>query len=1313
MKPEKTLILDVNPEKNPGYHYAKNIVLTDKFDAYSTEPGFKKLHDFSPNTPVGFIPLDEDDFIVFLDNDTIWYCSITNELVQKITGADFNFNFSKDTPIQGKFKYNYKRQLIITWVQPNQPPRILNVGYKPSHGATNDVLTAQDVDDINDTLLFPSLQVPLAEVSLTEGGNIEVGAYFFSIQYENVDGSITPPVRVIGPFWVGDEAVTAEDYDGADEGTASNKALRIDFKRLDSRFKKVVIGVIKYTDAKLETFRLQGREISPSGTVVSRYTGAESTTTTTLEELTVPPVGYNSAKAIEQLNNQLWLGNLGSRQEFNFQPIANNITIKWTSTLKTITDPKQNSKSNFTKGFMHGEVYAFYIQFVYKDGSTSRAFHIPGPIGNVTSLSQIRNDSNFNENLQEAVDIAAEQDVVARRFHFYEDNVSVGDNDLSAIPESEGLFKFTGGTMGCWYNEYEDLNTGQIIDEKYPTEGGFPTGPVRHHKFPSLDFIADNVWGSEQLKHGLQTFDVLGIQVEGVNIPEEIVDEIDGYRILYAKRDFDNAQVLGQDILQYAAYNKVTDASGLDVVVKNTLPTSEQAEKLWPTAGSQIVTNAGNWHMGYNKDNFTVYKVKRLALDVLRCHNFDLLKSQAAVNVTHIRRHTQYTKLNLALQYSENPKSGGWLNNSASGKIKGGRFCVLSDYTYQSRRINDRPSQGSRIVKVEDHKYVPHGGFLDSFAGREVQNFRSEACLLLKLRNKSASANRFDERLSLTSLPLYMAVTRGNENLQESNGVNNEYTAHYSIMSFTPLPYDSFLTRELVQTDVYQPVESAGTQPVLFAHGGDVYTGLNSIITSAFKSDIADASLPPFDNPRCIKVFPLNTINNVSMRHSNEDDIYTRYYPKTNPTSLVLTGDTGNIETISSDIPFKIIYNEGYTQVNDEQAFPIYNPKFKNTSEFPFRIIGSDLENPEAAAETWKNFQPLNYYETVRNKGEIKALVSNGIDLLIHHEYGLFKTRSRGKIDLNLDNFQAELGTGQLFAAPPVEVIPADTAYAGISHWSNGVKFKGGYFFVDPNMGKVFLFSEGLQEVSNFGFRHFSRENLRNRGQVFSNHISVGFDERFNRFLISQANPSFTLSYSLDHQGLASFHSWIADMIINTSNFVVSLKDKSIYLHNDNYEGKYYENEINSSFIDIVFANDDIFRFQAVEWRTKTDQKGQTLENAYNISIDEISAWNSSAHTGPIKLKRKQTIGLDSNIRNVEGEWKFNIFRDNLNEGAEGFIKPIEADFNVDESQLNLSKAWFRKRRFSDRFVIVRFKWNSDKLLYLIDVEPTIVPLTR
>jgi hypothetical protein len=215
------------------------------------------------------------------------------------------------------------------------------------------------------------------------------------------------------------------------------------------------------------------------------------------------------------------------------------------------------------KGYRRGEVYAFYISFILKDGSESFAYHIPGR----DKVEAFEDDWTAFETGVGATLGALGLGIKTGEIKKYDSNGRVyqyfDTSYMGTVP--------TVSNMGYWQN----------LNEQYPDNENFEvwevdsTGQsiyqstlvntsIRHHKMPSnhnpaySHIVRDTYFGDIPLDSvnytanadGYRVFNdqvrILGIKLTNLKIPKFILNQVQGYKVYYAKRTQGNKTIIGQ-----------------------------------------------------------------------------------------------------------------------------------------------------------------------------------------------------------------------------------------------------------------------------------------------------------------------------------------------------------------------------------------------------------------------------------------------------------------------------------------------------------------------------------------------------------------------------------------------------------------------------------------------------------------------------------------------------------------------------------------------------------------------------------------------
>lgn len=554
----KGLHRDNHPSLQPENTYRDciNGVLDHNLSYITNELG-NSLSDTISGTPIGRIQLSDKRTIIFsidssgnseigiFENNN--YTTIINDS-SLVDSEKLKFNLSN--PVEGDYRINNLLETIIYWTDNLNAPRFLNIDNPGTFAFGISANLFSTLDSLP--------QMVLNAVNLS-GGDLKSGAYQFAIAY--VDGDETPTnyFYVSNPVYINDESsfTPVEEFDGCPNDSVTGKSIELGFSDLDNvNFAKLRIAIIKDGGVNL----LDDIVLSGSTEAVT-IDGNETLTPSSLEEVIIGGANYDRVKTMKQMDNHLFMGNLGGGGaiDLGYQRYANGITTTLIEEdiedLLVDLDP-DNGYAEGTVGyknpiiafdkktFRRGEVYAFYISFVLKSGNETRAYHIPGReiVGIEGDLmNPVSPNVNYGDISNEAEQIVGD---------------TVPNWKFLSIPDG------TYG-MGYWHNEdevYPDTDDWQI----WEVDGGIgqTTGEtlagenVRHHRFP--DFYNSKFYDGYDVAN---TAKILGVQFGNIQIPDVIKDQVLGYKIYYAKRTSSNRIIMDQSFGIYGLFNNLESDS--------------------------------------------------------------------------------------------------------------------------------------------------------------------------------------------------------------------------------------------------------------------------------------------------------------------------------------------------------------------------------------------------------------------------------------------------------------------------------------------------------------------------------------------------------------------------------------------------------------------------------------------------------------------------------------------------------------------------------------------------------------------------------
>lgn len=1286
MKLNNGLNTDVNPIDQPEgtYRDARNVVFSRKYNSISNEDGFDEILDVPTGAPtaspasglsgkiIGVIPLTNDDWVAFITNTVntlgspIYYDEIgvvsngtyTRKLRTLKSSQDNNLGFNENYPIKGRFRISNRGERIIGFTDNYNSPRVLNID---SLGfPVNSDQEPTEAGSINTLNIFTAGDPPTIDYTLNfSGGFVKSGTYLFSCSYIGSDNTETGYFTAIGPVKVndGDGTSTAPEYDGCPAGTTTPKSISLSFTGVDTRYKYLNIGVISIIGGEVK-FQKVGQIDITSSTLNFTFSGNETTEELLLEQLTSQSQGiYNTAKAITVLNDKLVLGNLSSRPDFDYQPYANGILIKW----KLDTSFFANSTSNVSKmsatqeaGFRAFEVYAFYISFRYKDGSYSKAYHIPG---RVSIPSELQTSS-----------LGTAQGITAKKYQI-EDTCS------------------TDGTMSYWENENE------VYPPDFPSFAG---QNVRHHKFPSLNYLKANVTGiSTDSNIGKTFFPVLSFDASNIVIPAELAPHIDGWQISFAKRTIVNQTCVGQGHLLFA-HQALSNS--------NTSPFTPNNNILIGLVNAN--TNLRDLDLP-GEGNLLAFPTTKSAHSKLTMHSPELLLNKPSFVATYVRNEFEYynkaqdTTVTGIYSYINGSQPG--IQRAIVDYVKGLSDTVLSCTATTSSSLIRRIANGTPLYVapnvIDGRHYNVHSSEYIHF-----DIFNGDTLSISPYIHKS-----FQQNTSFTT-GIIPGSTR-----DWNYEVNSERTYLSNICQLLKNVYVSYQEQELVTCTNIIPVGTSNTNS--YKKLGDNYIQEYNYVSTMFRnnSNSGSSTIADFGEIDIISAglkiarkYICESNIDIKFRHEGSDN--NSKYLRTNDYSIAGLKENkfplfDNWDTQKGYI---IEYNTDYSVLNTFNPIFPENTKINTLNKFPYRVIISEANANELADSGWRTFLPNNYKDVITTKGEIVNLEGYDDMLLIHLQYALLRTV--GTQTLKTSTEDVTIGTVSTFSQEPKEILISDLGYLGNQNLFGCGVTKLGYVFFDAQQGKIFIVGKDVKEISAKGLRGDIRDVFREDpvgdNPFISTGVNVAYDEKYNRLLLSKkGTKSFTLSYSPDTESFTSYHDYIPDYMFNTRNKVFSIKGDKIYQHNsETVKGVYYDTTVPSSITVIFNEQNNLTKITGgFKWVTDVVKPDKT--NLYHKTFDKIMVFNNYQCSGDI------TLTSPTNIFNSETTWNFNEFYDIVKNRTLPFID----DNGLILSNLDQAMSWFKQRRFVDKWIGIKLSYNNidQNTLFLYDVNALMRKASR
>ena len=1207
------------------YSFGKNgLDYIDK--TVSNEFGFRKLDVLVVNTIIGIIETGDKAVIFSTDNtiSEIGLLDLTTEtyvIIVNDSTKTYKFNFNISNPIKGEFQKNFNNELIIVFKDNVQFPKIINV-------TNNQAIT------LNDYLLFPSWTKCQIETVVSKGGNVTKGCYIPVLRYIK-EGLFTDYFVYGSPCYIGND---------------NNSQITVKVTNIDSNYDKIQLCFIVINNGITKVVQLD--KVNAYQSSIITFNGSYKDELDFETFFAVTPY-YTNFKAITQLNDELYLGNLEeynqNKVDYHMQKASLNAKLKWKSTL--IKDVVSNFDTNSDylsgkyKGFFHQEVYCFFIVGNLRNGRKTKAYIIANDavVGDALSTSSY-----------------STLGVTGSKYQL-EDTI-----DLNKVNFTEKT-----GAFGYWENQNEVYPTSNIEGFGNPFVG-FSGNKVKHFKTPSHNFCYTNFYADSNLEYGSRYLDILNVFVDSFVIPAEIASEVVSYELCYAKRQQVDITNIGQSL--YMLGSNANSQENL------TNMTSTGGNFNWDGYGTDGSDNA-------NKNNYMKEKL-------LRFHSFDMLYYKVAIKPDII-----INQLKLVKKIVDDDKQGtisgvvvngvnvGDAQQSISGVLndfgdfdkvfyKERSIYMVFDYTLGKEKTTvSGITTLNKARKINNFKFNPNNSYSGDIDNRLAENVYTAELSGVDLTN---SANW---------------IVRSNDNTQSFKGTHElvrfprfETTYLSNLIRVVNDVYNSYYSQTIISTQV---ANTGSSSAILY--NGDCFINYYSFVTFG-KRDIFDKANGIDSSNRFIHRFVCESASNINLRYQKIGDIYTNFYPNSNG-SWIRNLDK-NLE------PNNFGYDREFNKLN-EQNISIYNPYVSYKYKYPFSIIrSSQLNNTFKTERSWRNFAPLDSFEMPKNYDEIINLQGMGDNLLIHMRNMLFVTRDKGR--LGLDNLNIVLGSGNIFEFNPIKVEENNLGIAGTKQDIGLLVSPLGYHFIDN--GIPYIYSQGLKSLSNKMSNFFVEYLKTNKNNPLNDDgIIFGYDKKYKRILMSLKNNqnSFTISYSLEKQNWTFFHDYIADMYFHSRTRLYSVKNNKIFINDEGVMGNYYEPDfldagtyskvIHPFFIDIVFKQKEQSTLTSVNWVTDSINSYLKQEVINKNTLTHLTIRNDEQHSGRIFLTGDNWY--ESKFVKMKDVFSFNNFNNIIVKGIPVNLESILKDYLLRNEITNIN--WYEIENMFSYYHVVRFEYDN------------------
>tara|TARA_R110002012_G_scaffold311369_1_gene520842 strand:+ start:130 stop:5454 length:5325 start_codon:yes stop_codon:yes gene_type:complete len=656
----------------------------------------------------------------------------------------------------------------------------------------------------------------------------------------------------------------------------------------------------------------------------------------------------------------------------------------------------------------------------------------------------------------------------------------------------------------------------------------------------------------------------LGFKLSDIKIPKSIADKVQGFRIYYANRTHENRTVLGQNPIHDMAMRRDMDTANCPGYqpIPNTV--TDASDYLYP---------AGIPGPRFEETVETEFSF----------HDFYLLNGQKDITpATHLK--TQYLlgtyqfRGNTTFYNDEvfpDPDITGEGASSCISPAVWTAFFASGTQTSPITGLGTSP-RANYVLRDKAKAYVNGNvrfkgkpfGF-----GEEIYNVGGETILALATTQAPVPKTVAGGGIGATwnwggfanaSNDFPIAFSNVTSDNTDTKGLS---LLLVNLKAFRTNLYNSFDVQDLVWTG-YEvigddldnfvvdedgtPIPAPNTNlPARFTtediYGGDTFICRHGYRMTSREETLNRNYYPIGEDMKSVFMAIVESTDNINFRHIQ--DLKSTYFPGAPVADLLDIKANEDLTYAPDDGTGNMRYNEAYSSVNDVKAVYPKPLNIDETTSFPGRVIRSNKLERDSIIDTYRIFKVDQYRELPTHKGELWKLISAENLLYFHMEDTLFRTKGKQKMKLD-DGTSAYVGSGDLFAQDPDELVMADTGYIGTRAQRASVITPNGYFSVDVKTRKVFLVV-GTSPVdltsTTYGMQRWFQANIPFaleaygfNGLIDSPITGMGFhavwDQRYSRVILTKRDILPTEAFIADYSG--EFESTLAATSANASGII-------------------------------------------------------------------------------------------------------------------------------------------------------------------------------
>jgi len=947
-----------------------------------------------------------------------------------------------------------------------------------------------DTWDCNKFKQVSDINVPVIKFSkiLNTGGTLPAGSIQLVARYIDLDNnktdwfSPTLPIPIVEESYYG----PYNCIDGCEPDITTNKALEYTITNMDTSYPYIEYAYI-HTNNSIQTAYLEGRFSTSNLTVT--ITGKQ------LQQIDVNDINVSTAKWIQsaytlQHQNRLIKLDVKERKidHTAFTRAALNIKSKYFIVDVQHNHPEYGIKTPYyystSRGYMRDEVYAFAVQWIFKDGTKTPAYHIPNRAKNKNSAGTTMTypgllDTNAGKHIPgnwDSTTYNAALSLGVGGFGWSAADVKhlqdagYADNEIerwmvynTALPDDTPEPSSNGSGELAYYESRDSIYPSIYSCDGTRVYEELAGTPIRYHKMPDATLEPLHYRTNPGTNDELLFTRSLGMQFWEVFPPAEYADDVQGYVILRAKVTPENQSIISKGVM----WNGTMPFG--DVIVP-------EESRWWrrkgtvPVAGSVVDINRQYVEFWSNETTFSRADIS--AASVFKFEN-EISASRAVLYLgscdhgaggyrykTYYEASFKREPLTPAYGHTNRPfQTSGYI--PLNSVIEGSEF---------SNTIGNVRRETKYMVEFNT-TYQPNHPIIsasDEFGNNQAYAYYASAKRFLpnQYGNIDGLIYYACGNMKLKSDPLYgFSIIFGGDtfitqlNFRRFDGTNLTASAdNYHEFDFSELDGSCATRNDTISICAQSSLNNLGTA-----------SHTRCFIESRINSDLRHN---------------LGTITEVEMSDST-DEVDDGYLPKAVCNKTAFDEDDYYVEQIAKawQVDNTFEYNTDFSTENiTHPQFPL-SFTFDYCSEcqniYPYRWVWSEPSFGQEKEDNFRIFLVNNFKDLPQHKGKLITGFIKNHQLFFLTEKALFMQPTNDQTFSTNENV-LYVGTGDFGVLDAKEVISTQHGYAGsVSKWATKVT-EAGAFWPDINQGKVFVLSNQINSISEIGMESWFTEKMTN-----------------------------------------------------------------------------------------------------------------------------------------------------------------------------------------------------------------------------------------